>query len=134
MNVFVALLMTFHGAIHFMGFAKAFEIAPLAQLKRPISRPWGVVWLVAGVLFLAGALLLVGASTMWWTTVAPAVVLSQLAIVACWQDAKLGTIANAIVLVPLAISLLERERDLAARVSVLGGILQQIGDDLIQPT
>jgi hypothetical protein len=107
MNVFVALLLTFHGAIHFMGFAKAFEIAPLAQLKRPISRPWGVVWLLAGVLFLAGALLLVGASTMWWTAAAPAIVFSQLAIVACWRDAKLGTIANAILLVPLAISLLE---------------------------
>jgi hypothetical protein len=107
MKPLLAILLAFHGAIHLVGFSKAFEIAPLAQLKQPISRPWGVVWLLAGVLFMIGAMLLAVAPAMWWTSVAPAVVLSQLAIVACWRDAKLGTIPNVVVLVPIAIALLD---------------------------
>ena len=40
-------LLTVHGLIHLMGFAKAFGYADLPQLSQPISREWGVLWLLA---------------------------------------------------------------------------------------
>ncbi len=36
-----------HGLIHPMGFLKAFGYADLPELSQPISRAWGVGWLVA---------------------------------------------------------------------------------------
>ena len=37
-----------HALIHLIGLFEAFGYAELAQLTHPISRPWGVAWLVAG--------------------------------------------------------------------------------------
>lgn len=103
-----ALLLAAHGAIHLLGFAKGFGLAPVAQLKEPISRPAGALWLVAALLFLATAALLYAAPGQWWLAAAPAVVLSQALVFRAWTDARFGTVANAIVLVPLAVALLQR--------------------------
>lgn len=87
-----------HGLIHFMGPAKAFGLAELPQLTQPISRGMGVVWLAAGVaMLLAGGAFLVG-QRIWWLLAVVAVVLSQTAIVASWTDARVGTIANLVIL------------------------------------
>ena len=51
-------LLLLHGFIHLMGFAKAFGYAEMPQLTQPISREWGVVWLLAGGLVVATALTL----------------------------------------------------------------------------
>ena len=50
----VGVLMV-HGAIHGMGFAKAFGYAELPQLVQPIPRGMGPLWMVAGGLVLASA-------------------------------------------------------------------------------
>jgi hypothetical protein len=86
---------------------KAFGLGEVARLQQPISRPMGVVWLAAALAFVASAVLLVVARRQFWVAALPAVVLSQVAILASWSDAKLGTIANAVVLVPLALSMLD---------------------------
>jgi hypothetical protein len=88
-----------HGLIHLMGFAKAFGFAELPQLVQPISRPMGVVWLVAALLMIAAAFLPWRA---FWLVAAVALVASQIAITSSWSDAKLGTILNAIVLLAAA--------------------------------
>lgn len=87
-----------HGLLHFLGFAKAFGLAELPQLTRAISRPWGVVWLIAGVLTLAAALLLLRSPRWWWIVGAVAVGVSQIVIVASWRDARFGTLANLVLL------------------------------------
>ena len=51
------LLMTIHGIIHFMGFAKAFEYAEMKQLTISISKPIGMLWLLSALLFLISAIL-----------------------------------------------------------------------------
>jgi len=51
-------LLLLHGLIHLMGFAKAFGYAELPQLTQPISREWGVLWLLAGGLVVATAMML----------------------------------------------------------------------------
>ncbi len=45
MRIVFSLLLTIHALIHIMGFAKGFGYAALSQLKIPISRPMGVLWL-----------------------------------------------------------------------------------------
>jgi hypothetical protein len=52
--VIVALLVI-HGAIHSMGFLKAYGIAELPQLRQPISPAMGRLWLAAAVLVLVTA-------------------------------------------------------------------------------
>jgi len=103
-----ALLLVIHGAIHLLGFVKGFGLAPVAQLKDPISRPAGALWLLAALLFLVTAALLYAAPGRWWVAAAPAILLSQALVFGAWSDARFGTVANAIVLVPLAVALLQR--------------------------
>jgi hypothetical protein len=92
-----------HGLIHLMGFTKAFNLATLEQLRAPITQPVGLLWLAAALLFLASAVLLLVAPDWWWLPAAGAVVISQGVIIASWSDAKFGTIANLIVLVPVIV-------------------------------
>ncbi len=95
--VFLVIL-SLHGLIHLLGFAKAFGLAQLPQLRQPISGSWGLLWLAAGVLLLATTALLICHARSWWWVGAVAVVVSQVVIVASWSDAKFGTLANVIVL------------------------------------
>ena len=112
-----------HGLIHIMGFTKAFNLASPGQLRVPISQPLGLLWLAATLLFLASAALLLAAPSWWWFPAGLAVLISQIVIVASWSDAKFGSIANIIVLVPAVVAGLghapwsfrsEYERDVAA--------------------
>lgn len=91
-----------HGAVHGIGFAKAFGLADLQQLTQPISRPMGLLWLLAGLSTLASLVALFVWPSGWWMIGAAAVLLSQLAIVSAWRDAKLGTLGNLVLLVGVA--------------------------------
>lgn len=96
----LTILLCAHGAIHFLGFAKAFGMVELSAL-RPIGRGHGLLWLVAGWLLLAGAALRVAWPEWWWVAAAPGVLLSEIAIVTAFRDAKLGTVPNLILLLPI---------------------------------
>lgn len=102
--LFVALVAV-HGLIHFMGFAKGYGLAEVEGLQQPISRGMALVWLFAAIGFLATAALLVVTPRYFWMAAVPAIVLSQIAIVTSWGDAKFGTLANLIILVPVALSI-----------------------------
>jgi hypothetical protein len=91
-------LIALHGVIHFMGFVKAFGLTELEELTQPIGRGAGVLWLVGGLAMLAAAVLLATTPRIWWMVGLGAVVLSQSLVVSAWTDAKLGTIANLLVL------------------------------------
>lgn len=107
MKVLFIVLLVVHGLIHLLGFAKGLGLAEVGQLQEPIGPLMGVVWLLAAVAFLLSAALLVFAPEVWWMAAVPAVVLSQIAIVTSWSDAKFGTAANLIVLVPLLVTMLD---------------------------
>jgi len=96
--LFFALVLI-HGAIHVMGFAKAFGLAELPQLTQPISRAMGTAWLAAALAMFATGVLYVRESQLWWAIGLAAVVISQLVILSAWSDARLGTVANLLVLV-----------------------------------
>lgn len=98
MRLVFVVLMTIHGLIHLIGVVKAFGIADVPQLTRPISPAFGVVWLLAALLTLAAMVALFVAPAWWWLIGAVALVVSQVAIVSSFADAKFGTLANVILL------------------------------------
>lgn len=92
--VFFGLLLIVHGLIHLLGFVKAFQFADLPQLTQPISPLYGVLWLTAGLLFVGAAITLALWPRWWWIPIAIAIVLSTIAILPSWQDAKVGAYVN----------------------------------------
>lgn len=96
--LFVGLLLV-HGLIHLMGFAKAFGYAELPQLTVSISRPLGLAWLGAAVLFVASSAAVNVWPRGWWIIAGLAILASQVVITASWSDAKFGALANLIALV-----------------------------------
>ncbi|MBF8296736.1 MAG: hypothetical protein HW389_3281 [Bacteroidetes bacterium] len=106
MRIFFFLLLTLHSLIHLLGFVKAFNLAEVSQLTQGISKPAGAAWLLAAILLLVGAVLFLLKIEYWWLAAAPGVILSQVLIIISWTDAKFGTIANVLILLPLTISIL----------------------------
>lgn len=103
MKHLLALLLLAHGLIHLMGFVKAFHFAPISQLQQEISKPAGIFWGIACLLFCATAVFMLQRNEVWWAWGLAAVIVSQVLIVSSWQDAKFGTVANAIVLLAVAL-------------------------------
>jgi hypothetical protein len=94
---FIVLLLG-HGLIHLLGFLKAFDLAPINQLTLAISRPAGLLWLLAAMLFAVTAVALALKKRWWWATAIVAALLSQFLIFTAWQDARVGSIPNLIIL------------------------------------
>jgi len=105
-RVAFAIVLVVHGLIHLLGVAKAFELAELPQLIRPIPPVIGMVWLAATLLFLlaAGALFLW--PRWWWAIGAVAIAVSMIAIVPSWTDAKIGALANLVALAGVVLGFL----------------------------
>ncbi len=104
-TAFVALLVL-HGMIHVLGAVKGLGLAPVPQLTLPIARAQGLAWGATAALFVASAALLVASRpALAWPALAVAVALSQWLIVGAWRDARAGTVANVIALVPLLVAL-----------------------------
>ena len=98
----LAGLLTVHGLIHLMGFAKAFGIAELSLLTQPITRGWGLLWLLASALVLATVVMLAIGTRTYWIVGGLALLVSQLLIATTWRDAWAGTAANAVLLLVVA--------------------------------
>lgn len=98
MKWFFFVFVNIHAVIHLLGFLKAFQLAEINQLTQHISKPMGMLWLLALILFLAAAIQFIINHDLWWITGLAAVILSQILIVLFWQDAKFGTIPNIIIL------------------------------------
>ena len=98
MKIFFVFITAIHGAIHLMGFAKAFNYAEIKELTCPISRPAGSLWLACALLFIAAAFLMAAEHRYWWIAAAAGVFISQPLIISCFKDAKFGTIPNLIIL------------------------------------
>jgi hypothetical protein len=98
MRLAFAIVLVVHGLIHLLGVAKAFELAELPQLTRPIQPLMGVLWLAASLLFLFTAGALFVWPRWWWVIGCVAIAVSMMAIVPSWADAKFGALANLVLL------------------------------------
>jgi hypothetical protein len=101
-----AALLVLHGLIHLIGFAKAFGLADLPQLRGTISPIAGMLWLSAAILFIYAAVALFAWPRVWPIVAVAAVVVSVAVIVPSWSDAKFGVVPNAIVAVTVLFGLL----------------------------
>lgn len=105
MRIALILIIIIHGLIHLLGFVKAFNLAQVDALTKNISKPFGVIWLLTAVLFIVTAILFFLERDWWWTIGAVSVIISQLLIILYWTDAKFGTIANLIIIIPVILAL-----------------------------
>ncbi len=106
MKYFLVALFIVHGLIHLIGFATAFNLSQSALIRAFIPRTVGLLWLATAVLLvISGAVLLAGAN-WWWLTALIGIVLSQVLIISTWSDAKFGTLANAILVIPVLVTAL----------------------------
>jgi hypothetical protein len=99
MKILFSIFLFLHGAIHLMGFLKAFKLAEIEQLIASISKFSGVLWLFAFLLFLAAGIACLAKMNAWYIIAFLAVLVSSFLIISTWKDAKFGMIANIIVLV-----------------------------------
>lgn len=98
LRYFFAFIMLIHGLIHFMGFVKAFNYGNITQLTKEVSKTAGIFWFTTAWLFIAAVVLFLLKKDAWYITGIIAALISQVLIFYAWQDAKFGTIANAMVL------------------------------------
>lgn len=98
MKYFFATLIFLHGAIHLMGFAKAFGYAPIENIHSVISKPSGLLWLLASVLLMVSGIAFLVKADWWYWLSFIAVLISTILIISVWKDAKFGTIVNIIIL------------------------------------
>ncbi|MBK8232840.1 MAG: hypothetical protein IPK72_20220 [Candidatus Eisenbacteria bacterium] len=102
-----AAFMLLHGLMHLVGPTKAFGWAQVSQMRTPVSPAAGVCWLVSAVLLGVAAVGWAARAPWWWYLALPGVLLSQGLILTAWGDARLGTVANLIIAVPLLVTALD---------------------------
>jgi len=99
LKIIFVIIVILHGLIHFLGFAKAFDYADISAITKEISKPIGILWLLAGVLILIFSLLFIIKKDIWVYFAIAALVVSQGLIMIYWQETKFGTIVNVLILV-----------------------------------
>lgn len=98
MQYIFAFLIFIHGVIHILGFVKAYQLAPVNQLRSEITKSSGAVWLFVAVGFVILSILYISKFDLWFALAFLFILISQILITSTWQDAKFGTVANIIVL------------------------------------
>lgn len=99
MRIVFLIIVFLHGLIHLLGFVKGFGFKEVKELTLFISKPMGLLWLTASILFLIYSILYLSNSKYAWFVGLVAVVISQILIILFWKDAKFGTIPNILILV-----------------------------------
>jgi hypothetical protein len=104
MRTVLTIIIGIHGIIHLFGFLKAFDIVKFEAISEPISKSYGIVWLLAFILLSAALVLIVFRKDYWWVVGIVGVVLSQFIISVYWKDAQFGTLLNFYILVAIIIA------------------------------
>lgn len=104
MRIALIILIGIHGIIHLFGFLKAFGISEFNAISQPISKTYGILWLLTSILFVITVIFNLIHSDYWWLSGFLAVIASQVLIFNYWSDAKFGTIANLIILLAVIIA------------------------------
>jgi hypothetical protein len=104
MRIAFLIIVLLHGLLHLLGFVKGFGLKEVKNLTMSISKPMGLIWLAATILFiLYGISYLLNNKYSWFLGIL-AVLISQLLIIIFWKDARFGTLPNVIILIVSIIS------------------------------
>jgi len=99
LKLLFSLIVFIHSLIHLIGFIKGFKPELVTQISSNISKISASFWLIAAIGFLVSLFLFIQGNNIWWSLAVLSLVISQILIISCWNDAKFGTILNAIVLI-----------------------------------
>ncbi|HMU03682.1 MAG TPA: hypothetical protein PJ990_08670 [Saprospiraceae bacterium] len=124
LKIIFIIIIILHGLIHLMGFVKAYGYADVSALKREISKPMGIIWLVATVLFVTTAILFAFGNDAWVYVGIASMIVSQAMIWMYWQDAKLGSIVNVLVLIVVFSSFFHQDFKYKYKREVTAGLTQ----------
>ena len=91
MRFALAALLVIHGLIHLIG------------LRLSGSKVVGFLWLGTAVLLVSAAALRLFEKESWWIPAALGITASQVLIIQQWSDAKAGTMANVLLVLPVVI-------------------------------
>ena len=78
--------------------------ATLVALSGSLAKIVGILWLIAGLLFILSSATYLLRKEWWWMIAIAAILISQILIFIYWKDAKFGTVANVIVLLAVILS------------------------------
>lgn len=99
MKTLFLFILFLQGSLHLVKFHRAQFKGNVVKLKNYISKPFGWLWLISGLLFL-GVLLLAKSNIEGWPFFAiAAVILSQSLIFLFWNNAKWWTLFNIVITV-----------------------------------
>jgi hypothetical protein len=104
MKTFFTIVVLLHGALHLLAFVKAFGIKEISELTLPVSKPMGMLWLLAAMLFLLYTVLYITGMRASWVPGLIAICVSQVLIIFFWQDARFGTLPNILILLVAAMA------------------------------
>ncbi len=98
MHTFFVALIAGHGLVHIIGFLRAFGLLKDKGYEIPVSKPYGLAWLITFLLFEVVAVMVFYDLKQWWIYGSIAVIISQLLIIRYWHDTKFGTLVNIVIL------------------------------------
>ena len=111
MRLLLSVVLVGHGVAHLVGFVSSWRLMRLPEVPYRTTifggrvdlgdggiRVVGVLWLLAGVSFVAGAWAVMSGSSVWQLVVTFAFGVSLVLCFAGWPDARLGFVANGVVL------------------------------------
>lgn len=99
MRITLVILIGIHSFIHLFGFLKAFDFLNFNAINQPISKTFGVIWLLTFLLFIFTITQYFTHSKYWWAYALFSLIISQVLIFNSWSDTKFGTIINVIILI-----------------------------------
>lgn len=109
MKLFTISLLFFHGLIHLIGFAKAYEHINLSNMVHHISKTTGIIFLLTSILFILTSILCYMEKTTWPYFAIFCIIISQCLIFITWTDSKFGTILNILILFLALLGILENK-------------------------
>lgn len=104
MRIAFLIIVLLHGLLHLLGFVKGFGLKEVKNLTMPISKPMGLLWLAATILFILYGISYFLHNKYSWILGILVILISQFLIIIFWKAARFGTLPNIIVLVVSIIS------------------------------
>jgi len=110
----IAVLFVLHGLVHLLGFVVPWKLATVSgfpyrtdilsgmDVGAAGARLIGLLWLLAGLGFVAGGVALAFGASFWWAIVLCAGVLSLALATLWWQQAYAGLVIDIVALVSVA--------------------------------
>jgi hypothetical protein len=103
MRIAFLLLLVLHAVVHVFWFAHAFGWTELDYFQKEIPGMVGFSWLLAAFFFMGSAIQLGKHKLNWFHPALIGVLISQMWIFSAWEDTKMGSLVNLIIMVGILI-------------------------------